>query len=399
MAKRLAIPSKEVALRIVGPFDSFFAARVQRLNINTDVPTTTIDELGNSQHAGVIPDVPAITLTFSAFDVSHKIFSVLTGTDPTAYPAAGVDISELGEIDAIVYIKDASVSDYVKTAHAKRLQIRDFTYSYSVTGESTEDYTAVGSEKRWFKNDVIVDRFTSGTTSFTLTQTPIQLLNGNNGLSVILDGGYLTEVAGAPATGEYRIVGTALTTGDTRTAQVIAIYHASAAGDNWSDVSDTAYPAAIRGQDVRVTITAGGQIERVQSITINGNLNPQPVREMGNRAIVGYQKQTATVDGTITVLDTDTELLDLLLNGSISSGATEFELASQCAVSGVDLLIVLYDPCDTSVSGVIVKSVWIPELKLTGDSYTSNVNENAQQVLNWSSDTAQCIVYSGAKGA
>src|SRR3990167_7672883 len=362
MAKRLAIPSKEVALRIVGPFDSFFAARVQRLNINTDVPTTTIDELGNSQHAGVIPDVPAITLTFSAFDVSHKIFSVLTGTDPTAYPAAGVDISELGEIDAVVYIKDASVSDYVKTAHAKRLQIRDFTYSYSVTGESTEDYTAVGSEKRWFKNDVILDSW------------------------------YLTEVAGAPATGEYRIVGTALTTGDTRTAQVIAIYHASAAGDNWSDVSDTAYPAAIRGQDVRVTITAGGQIERVQSITINGNLNPQPVREMGNRAIVGYQKQTATVDGTITVLDTDTELLDLLLNGSISSGATEFELASQCAVSGVDLLIVLYDPCDTSVSGVIVKSVWIPELKLTGDSYTSNVNENAQQVLNWSSDTAQCIV-------
>jgi len=80
-------------------------------------------------------------------------------------------------------------------------------------GESTEDYTLIGSESRWFKNDVIVDRFTSGTTSFTLSQTPIVLSNGNYGLSVILDGDYLTEVSTAPTTGEYRIVGTTLTTG------------------------------------------------------------------------------------------------------------------------------------------------------------------------------------------
>jgi hypothetical protein len=394
MAKRLAIPSKELALRIVGPIDSFFATRVQRFSMDTDVPVTNVDELGSREHAGTVTDQPNITMTFSAFDVSVKVFSVLTGTDASAYPGAGVDIENLSEIDAVLYVKDASVSDYVKSAHARRLQIRDFTYSYSVTGESTEDYTGVGSEKRWFKNDVIVDKFTTGTTSFTLTETPIQLKNGNYCLTVTLDGGYLEEVASGPATGEYSVSGTTVTTFDTRTAQVLAVYHANPAGDAWSDVSDDTIPAAIRGQDVKITILAN-DIPRVQSVTINGTLNSTPVREMGNRVVVGYQSQVPTVEGNLTVLDTDTELLDLILNQSISSGDTEFELTTACAVSGLSLDVTLYDPCDTTTSGTALKTVRVPNLRITGDSYTINVNENAQQVFNWQSETAQCIVYEG----
>ncbi|MHA1950297.1 MAG: hypothetical protein ACW99G_14735 [Candidatus Thorarchaeota archaeon] len=394
MAKRLAIPSKELALRVVGPVDSFFATRVQRFSMDTDVPVTNVDELGSQQHAGTVTDQPNITLTFSAFDVSVKVFSVLTGTDASAYPAAGVDIENLSEIDAILYVKDAAVQDYIKSAHARRLQVRDFTYSYSVTGESTEDYTGVGSEKRWFKNDVVVDKFTTGTTSFTLTETPVQLKNGNYCLSVVLDGGYLEEVASGPATGEYSVSGTTVTTFDTRTAQVLAVYHANPAGNNWTDVGDSSIPAAIRGQDVKITILAN-DIPRVQSVTINGTLNSTPVREMGNRVVVGYQSQVPTVEGSLTVLDTDTELLDLFLNQTISSGDTEFELTAACAVSGLDLQITLYDPCDTTASGTALKTVKVPNLRVTGDSYTINVNENAQQVFNWQSETAQCIVYEG----
>lgn len=46
MAKRLSIPSKELALGIVGPRDFFIASRIQRVNMNTDVPSTDIYELG-----------------------------------------------------------------------------------------------------------------------------------------------------------------------------------------------------------------------------------------------------------------------------------------------------------------------------------------------------------------
>lgn len=394
MAKRLAVPSKELQLKIVGPRDSFAASRVQSLTLTSTQPSETKDELGNRLHVGEVKDTPEITLTFSAFDVGIKIFAALTGTDPASYPGAGVDISALTEVDAILYVKDDSANDYVKSISGRRLQIRDFTFNYSVDGDSTEDYTAIGSERRYLKYDVVVDKFTTGTTSFTLSQTPIQLKNGSYGITVTLDGNYLTEVTGAPATGEYRIVGTTLTTGDTRTAQVLAVYHANPAGNNWSDISDASLPVAIKGRDVDVSISAN-DVLRVQSVTINGNMNTTPVKELGNRNVVGYQTQVPTVEGTITVLDTDTDLISLLTYGVVGSGI-EWQPGEGCVASGLSLKIQLMDPCDTDTPFNVVKTVVVPSITVVGDSYTSNVNSNASVTYNWKSLDSQCLIYSGS---
>jgi hypothetical protein len=397
MARRLAIPSKELQLYIVGPKAGFKASRVQRLSLNTDIPSTTIDELGSASHVGDVKDTPNITLTFSAMDVGIKIFSVMTGTSWTAFPGAGVDAVNLGEIDAIIFVKDASLTDYVKSAHAKRLQIRDYAFSYSVDGESTEDYTAIGSEKRWFTNDVKVDTFTTGT-SFTLTETPIVLKNGNYGLSVIADGAYLTETAAVPAAGEYRLNGVnnkTLTLGTAAASQVLAVYQAAPAGSNWADVSDPLMPAAIRGKDALVTIAANG-ITRIQSVTINGTLNVQPVRELGSRNIIGYQRQVPEVTGNITVLDTDTELISLLQYGVTISG-TEYAPGEGCVTgSAISLKVELQDPCDTTSPITVLKTVYLDSIGVVGDSYTSNVNQNATQTFNFKSLTGHCVVYSGA---
>lgn len=395
MAERLAIPSKEAQLVIVGPRDSFKASRIQRVSLNTEQQIDTKNELGNRLSVGTVKDTPNITLSFSAFDVGIKIFAALTGTDPDAYPGAGVDTRNLSEIDAIIQVKDAVVEDYVKTIHGRKLQIRDFTYSYSVDGDSTEEYTAIGSSRRYLKYDVIVDKFTSGTTSFTLSQTPIQLRNGNYGLSVILDGEYLVEVAGAPATGEYRIVGTTLTTGDSRVAQVLVVYHADPAGTNWTDVSDPLLPVDIRGKDVKISIAANS-ISRVQSVTINGNLNVTTVKELGNRDVVGYQRQTPTLEGTITVLDTDTDLISLFAEGTIGSGIEWQPGDASCSDTPLELKIELVDPCDEGADPVVLKTIVVPEITVTSDAYTVNVNDNANIAFNWRSDTAECIIYSGA---
>lgn len=390
---RLAVPSKELQLFIVGPRDSFKASRIQRASLNAEIPTEDKDELGNPLHVGTVKDTPNVTLSFSAFDVGIKVFAALTGTDPTAYPGAGVDISALSEIDAVFFVKDSDVADYVKSIHGHRLQIRDFTFNYSVDGDSTEDYTAIGSERRYLKYDVVVDKFTVGTTSFTLSETPIQLKNGNYALSVTLDGDYLTEVSGAPSTGEYRVVGTTLTTGDNRTAQVLAIYHANPAGNNWANVSDATMPAAIRGKDVAVSIAANS-IERVQSVSINGNLNVQAVKELGNRAVVGYQRQVPTVEGTITVLDTDTDLVSLLTNGVVGSGI-EWQPGEGCSNVDLELLVKLQDPCDDTVPYTVLKTVRIPAISITSDGYTGNVNNNTTITFNFRSSDAQCLIYSG----
>lgn len=397
MATRLAVPSKELQLKIVGPREAFAASRVQSLTLSSNQPSTTVDELGNPLHVGEVKDTPEVSLTFSAFDVGIKIFAALTGTDPTAYPGAGVGISNLGEIDAVLYTKDPDVSDYIKTISGRRLQIKDFKFDYTVDGESKEDYTATGSERRYLKYDVVVDRLTVAGTSQTLTQTPIQLKNGNYAISVILGGEYLTEVTGAPATGEYRLVGTTLTTGDAMSGQVLVVYHANPAGLNWTDIGDASLPVAIKGRDVDVTIAANG-ISRVQSVSINGNLNTTPVKELGTRVVVGYQSQVPTVEGTITVLDTDTDLISLLTDGviAVSGGTVEWGPGDECVVSGLALKIELGDPCDTDGAITVLKTVYIPDITIVGDSYTSNVNNNATQTFNFKSVMGNLTVYSGA---
>ncbi|MEM4134610.1 MAG: hypothetical protein QXV73_05375 [Candidatus Micrarchaeia archaeon] len=339
--------------------------------------------------------MPNISLALNAFDVGIRLFAVLTGTDPNNYPGGGRSITNFTDVDAILYVKDAKLSQYVKYGHVKKATVQDFSFSYNVTGESTESYTLVGAEKRWFKRDVVVQRFTTGTTSFTLSNTPKQLKNGNLAISVILDGEYLTETTSTPGTGQYRIVGTTLTTGDTRTESVVVVYQVDSNTGTWSYVSDTTQAAVVRGRDVKVLIAAE-DIPRVQSVTINGAMNIQDVNELGNRNKVGSQKQIPSVNGTITVLDTDTELIDLLLNNSINSGDTEFELAGTCASgAGLNLKIKILDPCDATAPYTVLKTIVVPNIMIVGDSYTVNVNQNVQQAFNFRSATGDLVVYSG----
>ena len=394
MARRIAIPSKHAQLKLIGKRDALVIPRIQRLSFNSDRPSTDIDELGNRLHAGTSEDVPAITATFQDMDVGIKLISILTGNDYNAFPASGVSITDIGTIDMLVQIKSYTMEDYVKMGHARKCTVRDFSYNYSVDGESTEEYTIIGTKKRWFKNDVVVEKFITGTTSFELAETPVVLKNGDKALSVILDGVYLVEVASGSATGEYSISGTTLTTFDSRVTQLLTMYQAVPTGDNWSDVSDDTMPAAIRGTDVPVKLKANG-IERVQSITINGTFNPETVKEMGNRDIVGYQLQVPSVTGTITVLDTDTELMSLFTTGELNPADTEFSI-SELTAADISLEINLQDPADKVEPFEILKTLYIPDLIITSEGVTSNVNANASQTFDYKSKTGELKIYSGS---
>jgi hypothetical protein len=303
----------------------------------------------------------------------------------------------LGEMDAVIYIKDPDASKYIKAAHAKRLQIRDFTYNFSSDGEATEDYTAIGSEKRFFNNNVTVETQAAFQTTFTaLTAIPLQLKNSNYLLTVRVKDSYLDpESTGTPPVGFYnydsntRII--KINTADKATAadKATFVFQTVAASSTWADVSDLLNPVAIKGRDIDVVIAAN-DIKRVQSVTINGTLNTQPVREMGNRFIVGYQKQIPEITGNITVLDTDTELISLLQFGVTASG-TEFQPGEGCTQLPVSLVIKLYDPCDDEAA-TLLKAVTLDQIGVVGDSYTGNVNQNTTQTFNWRSVTGTCVI-------
>ena len=402
MARRIAIPFKEMALKVVGPLGDYLAARIQRLDMPVNIPSTDIDELGNPKHAGQTTDVPEVTATFQAMDVSVKLYAALVGVDSAAYPPTGVDISNLGEIDIIGVVRDEDVADYVKSVHLRKCRVTGFTYTYSVDAESTEEYTISGNEKRWFKNDVVVDVYAPAVGSpQVLSQTAIELKNGNFALSAILDGEYLTEIEhdGAPAAGEYSInsAGTQISFADVVASALVVVYHANPLGNNWSDVSDTTIPAAIKGTFVPVALGVN-DIERVQSVTIRGTFPNTVIKEMGTRSIVGTITQVPQVTGDVSVLDTDAELIALLTTGQLNPTDTEFN-ACEFTASGISLKIELLEPasgCAYSGSPVL-KTVYIPEIVVTSEGHTSNVGDNVTQTFGFKSKDGSCIIYSGAK--
>ncbi len=385
MTKRVAIPSKDVKLRIVGPSADFYAHRVQRLDMPATLPNTTINELGNPGHAGIITDIPEVTATFQAFDVSHKIFSYLTGYDPDTYPVSGVDVSNLGFVDLIAYIKEASVAEMLKCIHVKYMRITDFTFTYTVDGESTEEYSCAGSEKRYFSNDVVVDSGTLTAGDFELTYDPKELKNGNYLLSLIVDGVWKVENT------DYSVAGTTVTVSGGTTEAVLAVYHTQSGVLAWTNISDATVPAAIRGKNVPVTIGVE-HMYRVQSVTIRGTFPNTKVLEMGNTSVVGYVVEPPDISGDITVLDTDNEIVSLLTDNTIADTAQEYGV-DEYEQQTLALTVQLKDPADNTT---IQKTVKIPQMRITSDGSSSNVGGNLTQTFAFMSNDAQCIVYSGA---
>ena len=404
MARRAAISFKKIAPRIVGILNVYRPARIQRFEIRGNFPTTDIQEHGNQELAGIVYDIPDYTVTLAAFDVSIKLFAALTGTDPDSYPTIGVSINALDTLDIAGDVKDESVMDYVKSMYVRKARPQTIRMAYTVEGQATEEYTFAASTRQLFTHDVVVDVLDASSSPQTASETPEILKNSNYCISVILDGIYLTEVAAAPATGEYAVSGTSISFADTGTTLIVS-YKASPAGTNWSWISDSTIPPAISGKDVPITITAidtdtDNSIPRVQSVNISANLRADAIREQGNSEIVGYETQIPEVTGDITVLDTDQALLALFSTGDYADSATEFRSCELLDNYNLAIKVELRDPSEPcTTSGGVLKTIYVPSIQLTGESYVSNVGNNINHTFNFRSSSGNLIVYSGEYSA
>ncbi len=396
MARRLAIPFKQLSPRIVGAEGAYRPARIQRFEIRGNFPTRDIREHGNPQLAGIAVDIPEYTVTLAALDVSIKLFSALTGTDPDNYPSEGVSVNDLTEVDIVADVRSDTVADYVKALLVRKARVQSARYAYSVDGDSTEEYTLGATTRYSISNDILVDTFEAAATSpQSLSETPEQLKSGNYALSVILDGVYLTEVASGPGSGEYSISGSSISFADTIESKLVVVYKASPTGENWTDVSDSTIPIVITGKNVPVEISTDN-IPRVQSVNVNINLAAKAIKEQGNVKVVGYTYQIPEITGDLTVLDTDLDLTALFSTGNINSEDTEFKSCELLTARDLDLYIKLRDPADPCVvSGNVLKTIKVPNIQLTGETYTSNVGDNLGYVLNFKSADGNLIVYSG----
>jgi hypothetical protein len=393
MAKRARVHSRDVQLQIATPKGKFAAARVQRLDFPWSANVTNIDELGRKLHVGTTTDIPEVTVTFEAFDVSHNTFAYLTGYTPATFPASGVSVTEFKSIDAIGQIRDTSSTNIVNAIYVKRGIITGMDASFGVRDNSTVSYTMNANSKKELKNPVYYESWTaaSGTGDFVLSRTPTYLTRTSG---YILNA-YLTDASAGTGSylnnvTDYTVAGSTVTlvapadTGDT-----LWVTYCSNVTNQTFDALDNTAPAAIQGKYVPLTISVNN-IPRAQSASIRASMSSESILELGGLGIpVGVEVGIPDVTGDISVLKTDNDLL-AILEDVVSQAPVENDL--EFAKNTLPLKIQLKDP--TNPNRVIL-TYYVPSITVTSEGDDSSVNQSMNETFSWNSTTGELFIASG----
>jgi hypothetical protein len=392
MARRARVHSRDVQLQIATPKGKFAAARVQRLDFPWSASTQNIDELGRKLRVGTTTDIPEVTVTFEAFDVSHNTFSYLTGYTPATFPASGVSITELKSIDAIGQIRDTSSTNIVNSIYVKRGIITGMDATFGVRDNSSVSYTMGANSKKELKQPVFYENFTaaSGTLDFALARTPTFLTRTSG---YILNA-YMTDASAG--TGSYLTLGTDYTVAGSTvslvtmadTGDVLWVTYCAANTTTTFDALDNTAPAAIQGKYVPVVISLS-TIPRVQSASIRASMQSETILEMGGLGQpVGVEVGIPDVTGDISVLKTDNDLLAIL--EGVSNATVEQDL--EYALSTLPLKIQLKDPTNPNR---VVLTYYVPSITVTSEGDDSSVNQSMNENFSWTSTTGELFVASG----
>ena len=139
---------------------------------------------------------------------------------------------------------------------------------------------------------------------------------------------------------------------------------------------DTTSPGGIHGKDARISFAtpgAGTKAYRLQSFTIRVAYPTTPVKELGNRQLVGVLNDTPDVTVDFDLLAADYQPHDVFFGTSDDGGATHYNLADP---QTRDVFINVYDP--TLAEGAsVIKSFRIDNCK---PSTNSPVNSRVRQL-------------------
>jgi hypothetical protein len=359
-----------------------------------NIPTTYIDEIGRKLHVGATQEIPEVTVTIEAFDVSHSVFSYLTGYTPSTFPLSGASITDLMNVDVIGQIRDGSTQNIVNALYVRRGIVTGLDASFDVRNNSTVTYTVTSNQKKEFRQPVYYESFdlVTATGVQTLANTPTFLPRTSGYIidafrmsadrsNVFLNEGTDFTVTGA----NVNFTGTGTSTGDT-----VWVTYCSPTTKQFNALDNTSV-AAIQGKYVPLSI-AVNSIPRVQSATIRAALASESILEMGGLGKpVGVETGIPDVTGDITVLKTDNDLLGILEGYAAGAGPVENDM--EYAKTTLPLKISLKNPSNPSET---LLTYYVPQITINSEGDSSSVNASMEETFSWSSATGELYVMSGA---
>ena len=399
MARRARIHSRDLQPQIAAPKGLLGVARVQRFEWPMELPTTNIDELGRVLHVGTVSEIPNVTVTLEAFDVSHNTYSYLTGYTPGSFPVSGASITEFKNVVVIGQIRDATTKNIVNSLYVKRGTVTAMDATFGVRDNSSVTYTVSSNSKKEFKQPIFYESSTtiSGGAKMTLANTPTYLTRTS---------GYIIDAYRVSATGstnyldegtDYTVAGTTVTfldaggvsSGSANAQDRVWVTYTSPITNSTFQALDDVAPAAIQGKYVPVTISLQN-IPRVQSASLRVSFPSEEILEMGGLGKpVGYEVGIPEVTGEISVLKTDNELLQILEGVATSTVESDMEFAK----TTLPLKIELKNPRNPSQ---VLLTYYVPSITITSENDENTVNQSMNETFAFSSTTGEMIVASGS---
>lgn len=379
--------------------------RAQSIDVNANVPATVVDELGNSNHAGIVSAPAEVAITVSAFDTGLDIGKSLTGK--TAATSLTLNDFVSAQVDYVGVVRD-NAGNFFRSVYVKSACISSIGYSYDIAGNAVETYGLLGDNLTVFDGYLLTKTYTIAATDVTNgyfvvpttgAEAPVQTKKNSyfdnayllrvtrtaNGVAVNLTEGndYTYDSA------TKRITTNGLTAGQVWTI----VFYSTQIGTALSPAFNTALPPAVRGEFTPVSIGVSSKtlIPRLQSANISINLAQKRIPQLGSRQIIFASGGVPAVSGNFSALMTDLSLRKLLTYGSMSSAETQFgieQMPAYGAQNNLGLEVAIKSP----VNNTILKRITVPDITVTSGGMLTMVNGTLAESFTWTGKTGALTI-------
>ena len=381
-----------------------------------NIPTEKIYELGNYQSVGTILDIPDLTFPLDSFDASAELEATLVGKN-FATDAAGTlyDLSKCLHMDIASQFKTgrtaANPYDVEMGVAVPHLYPESISYRFGLKENAQQSVSLKGDSIFYTPGSVYVEEAVGTNTAnqAVVLAEPAYPYNGDvvtgtrYALGVSLKSGkrlrygvdYTENAVGAGNTKDVTVtVLAAVPATDT-----IRVIYASDTVATYPQIShavaSATRPAAIRGRNIQVFVDGVAATDAwtgVQSFNAEWRVTLDRDEEFGNSEVVAQDYDVPTVSGSIDFKSRNaTELYQRVAQAAGAATQTEVIGALQQAILPLD--IVLYSPTD----GTVLKTLHIPDARLTVPGYSGTVQQKLTVTFNFESDTGVLEVYKGAR--
>lgn len=417
-----------------------------------NIPTEKIYELGNRQSVAVVRDIPDLSFTADALDVSTEIEALLVGSNgdgttteetgtvvpPDAFGLDGVTGTSYNLADA----KPIDITSPWRTSNSgsnfaavrgvvvPNLYLESAAYTYGLTDNAGESFTLRGDSIFYVPGHPYTQTAVGDGTETDFPFTPANLPTTPAEALLYVEQGKDLYALSVSVDSYRKLPGVDYTetpTGITflvppANGADIRIVYGSAKGKDYSQAvhqGTSVKPAAIRGKDIQVFIGLGsGSLPffwtGVQSISVNWSVTLEDDFEFGNpRAVARDFADVPAVTGSLDIKPASVD--DLFAKIRQIAGVTDpLQVVGPQSSVLLPLEIRLLNPesggipkgtdipgGDTGVdvydSGTVLKTLYIPDARFTLPGYSGQVQQKLVQTINFESDTGILEIFRGLR--